>query len=187
MVDAIPLIALVVIFIASLWRGRSVSRSSGDNAWAFGSAKGRQRLAGAAFAISIIILASAAAIAALNPESAYAPIGALISIAGGAIVIIAQIQMGRAWRVGVRKGDAPLFVQHGLFRFSRNPIFVGMMLIGLGIAVTANSWWAWAALLAFVLACREQVRIEEAHLNDSFGGAYISFKNDVPRWIGIPK
>ena len=187
MVDAIPLIALVVIFIASLWRGRSVSRSSGDNAWAFGSAKGRQRLAGAAFAISIVILAFAAAMAALRPESTYAPIGAPISIVGGAIVIVAQIQMGRAWRVGVREGDAPLFVQHGLFRFSRNPIFVGMMLVGLGIAVAANNWWAWIALLAFVLACREQVRIEEAHLNDSFGGAYISFKNDVPRWIGIPK
>lgn len=95
--------------------------------------------------------------------------------------------MGRAWRVGVRKGDAPLFVQHGLFRFSRNPVFVGMMLIGFGIAVPANSWWAWMAMLAFVLACCEQVRIEEAHLKDSFGVAYINFKNDIPRWIGIPK
>ncbi len=110
MVDAIPLIALAMIFVASLWRGRSVSRASGDNAWAFESAKGRQRLAGAAFAISIVILAFAAAEAALRPESAFALIGALISIAGGAIVIVAQIQMGRAWRVGVREGDAPLFV-----------------------------------------------------------------------------
>ena len=187
MVDAIPLIALAVIFVASIWRGRSVSRASGDNAWAFGSAKGRQRLAGVAFAISIVILAFAAAEAAFSSGSAYALIGALVSIAGGAIVIIAQFQMGRAWRVGVREGDAPLFIQHGLFRFSRNPIFVGMMLVGLGIALTANSWWAWTALLAFVLACREQVRIEEVHLNDSFGRAYISFNNDVPRWIGIPK
>ncbi|NJM51351.1 MAG: isoprenylcysteine carboxylmethyltransferase family protein [Sphingomonadales bacterium] len=144
-------------------------------------------MAGAAFAISIVILAFAAAQAALRPESVYALIGAIVSIAGGAFVIIAQVQMGRAWRVGVREGDAPLFIQHGLFRFSRNPIFVGMMLIGLGIAVTATSWWAWAALLTFVLACREQVRIEEVHLSDSFGAEYIRFKNDVPRWIGIPK
>lgn len=187
MVDAIPLIALIVIFIASLWRGHSVSRSSGDNAWAFGSAKGRQRLAGAAFAISIVMLAFAAAEAALRSESSYGLIGALVSMAGGAIVIFAQVQMGRAWRVGVRKGDAPLFIRHGLFRFSRNPIFVGMMLVGLGIAVVANSWWAWAALISFVLACREQVRIEEAHLSDNFGRAYIIFKNDVPRWIGIHK
>ena len=185
MVDAIPLIALIVIFIASLWRGRSVSRSSGDNAWAFGSAKGKQRLAGAAFAISIVILAFAAAEAALRIESTYALISALVSVAGGAIVIFAQVQMGRAWRVGVREGDAPLFVQHGLFRFSRNPIFLGMMLVGFGIAVTANSWWAWAALLAFVLACREQVRIEEAHLLENFANIYSDFCNQVPRWLVI--
>lgn len=187
MVEAIPLIALVVTFLASLWRGRYVSHSSDNTAWAFGSAKGRQRLAGAAFAISIVILAFAAAKIALSSDSAHALIGALVSIVGGAIVIVAQIQMGRAWRVGVRKGDAPLFVKHGLFRFSRNPVFVGMMLIGFGIAVPANSWWAWMAMLAFVLACCEQVRIEEAHLKDSFGVAYINFKNDIPRWIGIPK
>jgi protein-S-isoprenylcysteine O-methyltransferase Ste14 len=187
MIQAAPFSALIIIFLASLWRGYSVARSSGDSAWAFGAAKDRQRLAGLAFAISIIVLAIASALAAIQPVTKFAWVGALLAVAGTGVVIISQIQMGRAWRVGVREGDAPLFVRHGLFQFSRNPIFVGMILVGLGIAVNANIWWGWAALLAFVLACRAQARIEEAHLTKSFGAAYEQFCDEVPRWIGISK
>ncbi|HEY9092260.1 isoprenylcysteine carboxylmethyltransferase family protein [Parasphingorhabdus sp.] len=187
MIQAVPFIALIVIFLASLWRGRSVARSTGNSARAFGSAKGKQRLSGLAFAISIIVLAIASALAAMQPVTKFAWVGALLAVAGAVMVIVSQIQMGRAWRVGVREGDAPLFVRHGLFRFSRNPIFVGMIIIGLSIAVSANIWWAWVALLTFALACHAQVRIEETHLSKSFGIAYEHFCSDVPRWIGISK
>ena len=101
-----------------------------------------------------------------------------------AIVIVAQVQMGRAWCVGVREGDAPLFVSHGLFRFSRNPIFVGMMLVGLATAMVSATWWSWVALALFVVSCTVQVRIEEAHLEASFGEAYRAFRRQVPRWLG---
>lgn len=187
MVQTVPIIALIVVFLASLWRGRSVARSSGISAWAFGSAKGKQRLAGLAFAISIIVLAIASALAATQPVTKFAWAGMLLAAAGALVVIVSQIQMGRAWRVGVREGDAPLFVRHGLFRFSRNPIFVGMILIGLSIAVSAGSWWAWIALLTFAVVCHVQVRFEEAHLSKSFGAAYEEFCNEVPRWIGGTK
>ena len=185
--QAIPLIALIVIFITSLWRGHAVSRSGGDNAWAFGAARGRQRLAGTAFAISIMVLAIASVLVAMQPMIGYAWVSTMPAVIGATVVIVAQIQMGSAWRVGVREGDAPLFIRHGLFGFSRNPIFVGMIVVGFSIAVSADSWWAWIALLTFIIACREQVRIEEAHLLDSFGDVYSSFCSNIPRWIGAPK
>ena len=77
-------------------------------------------------------------------------LGATLVVIGSVTVVIAQVQMGRAWRVGVREGDAPVFVRHGLFRFSRNPIFAGMMLVGLGVAVSAEVWWCWGGLILFV-------------------------------------
>ena len=187
MMQAVPVTALIVVFLASLWRGYSVARSTGDSAWAFGAAKGRQRLAGLVFAISIAVLGIASGLAAIQPVTRFAWVGALLAVAGTIVVIVSQIQMGRAWRVGVRDGDAPIFVRHGLFRFSRNPIFAGMILLGLGIALSASNWWGWVALLAFALACHAQVRIEEAHLSQSFGAAYDQFCSEVPRWIGISK
>lgn len=185
MLEMIPFATLAAIFCASLLRGASVKRKTGDHPWAFASAKGKQRIAGLAFAGSIAVLVVAGAVSATNIPSAFSIVAAILSIVGATIVIIAQIQMGRAWRVGVRHGDAPLFVRHGLFRFSRNPIFVGMMMIGLGVALTSSAWWAWAAWSAFLVACHMQVQIEEAHLTESFGDGYRAFLGSVPRWFGL--
>ena len=186
MAQVIPSAAMVVICVASLLRGRAVSRATGDRPWAFISARGKQRVAGIVFAIGIGVLAVAALVAAFSAATRFAEYGALLAILGSMLVIVAQVQMGRAWRVGVRSGDAPLFVRHGLFRFSRNPIFFGMILIGLGAAMSAALWWAWVALALFAAACDQQVRVEEDHLRDSFGGAYDDFCMTVPRWIGVP-
>lgn len=184
LVDAIPLAALVAIFAASLVRGAAVREAGGD-AWAFTEAEGRQRLTGLAFAGSICVSAFAALGSAVAGSRGWPWAGALTALAGAAIVVVAQRQMGKAWRVGVRQGDAPLFVRHGLFRFSRNPIFVGMMLIGFGVALGAATWWSWAAAIAFAASCREQVAIEERHLTASFGRDYIDFCKQVPRWVGF--
>lgn len=186
MIHIIPFAALVLIFGASVVRGEAIRRRSGDRSWAFLSAKGKQRVAGSVFAASIAVLTVAAGIIALNGQVAFPTIAAIFSAAGATFVVVAQIQMGRAWRVGVRPGDAPLFVRHGLFRFSRNPIFAGMIMVGLGVALSTSFWWAWAAWLAFVVACHVQVGIEEAHLAECFGANYLNFCNSVPRWIGRP-
>jgi protein-S-isoprenylcysteine O-methyltransferase Ste14 len=181
---SIPLLAMLAIIAATLWRGVAIRRATGDRPWAFASAKGVQRIAGSSFALTVAALLVAAALAPAGMPRGWTVLAATVALVGAAIVIIAQVQMGRAWRVGVREGDAPLFVSHGLFRFSRNPIFVGMILVGLAIAMVSATWWGRAALSVFVASCAVQVRIEEAHLASSFGEAYRSFYRQVPRWLG---
>lgn len=179
-----PLLAMLAVIAATIIRGMAIQRATGDRPWAFVSAKGLQRLAGSSFAMSVAALLAAAALAS-SGSATRTIIAAVVALIGAGIVIIAQVQMGRAWRVGVRAGDAPLFVSHGLFRFSRNPIFVGMMLVGLGAALVSATWWGWAALAVFVASCVVQVRIEEAHLAASFGQPYSEFRSLVPRWFGF--
>ena len=180
-----PLLAMLAIIAATLLRGVAIRRATGDRPWAFASAKGVQRIAGGSFALSVAVLLVAAALASPIVTIGWTVWAAILALTGAAIVIVAQIQMGRAWRVGVRAGDAPLFVSHGLFRFSRNPIFVGMMLVGLGAAIVSMTWWVWAALAAFIVSCVVQVRIEEAHLQVNFGERYREFQARVPRWLGF--
>lgn len=179
-----PFLAMAAIVVATLVRGVAIRRATGDRPCAFASAKGVQRIAGSSFAFSVAALLVAAALAPAN-DTNWTVLAAIVSLAGAAIVTIAQLQMGRAWRVGVREGDAPLFVSHGLFRYSRNPIFVGMMLVGLSAAMVSDTWWSWSALVLFVLSCIVQVRIEEAHLEASFGDTYRTFRRQVPRWLGL--
>ncbi len=181
---SVPFMAMMAIIAATLVRGAAIRQATGDRPWAFASAKGVQRIAGSSFALSVAALLVAAALAPINGTNLRI-LAAIVSLFGAAIVIVAQVQMGRAWRVGVREGDAPLFVSHGLFRFSRNPIFVGMILVGLSAAIVSGTWWSWVALVLFVLSCIVQVRIEEAHLEASFGDAYRAFRRQVPRWLGL--
>ena len=181
---SVPFMAMLAIIAATLVRGFGIQRATGDRPWAFASAKGMQRIAGSSFALSVGALLAAAALAPAHGSNWAIP-AALIAAIGAAVVIVAQVQMGRAWRVGVREGDAPLFVSHGLFRFSRNPIFVGMMLVGLSAAIVSGTWWSWTALAIFVASCAVQVRIEEAHLEASFGQSYREFLASVPRWLGF--
>lgn len=180
----VPVLAMLAIVAATLVRGVAIHRATGDRPWAFASAKGVQRIAGSSFALSVAVLLVAAALATTG-DTNWTIVAAISALIGAAIVIVAQVQMGRAWRVGVREGDAPLFVSHGLFQFSRNPIFVGMMIVGLSAAMVSGAWWSWAALAVFIVSCAVQVRIEETHLEASFGQSYRDFRALVPRWIGI--
>jgi len=182
---SIPLLARLAIIVATLVRGIAIRRATGDRPWAFASAKGVQRIAGGSFALSVAGLLVAAALAQEGVPIAWVILAASFALLGAAIVIFAQVQMGRAWRIGVRAGDAPLFVSHGLFRFSRNPIFVGMILVGMAAAIVSATWWVWLALGVFVMSCAAQVRIEEAHLEASFGEPYRAFRKQVPRWFGL--
>lgn len=182
-----PLGAMSAVFVATVLRGIAIRRQTGDRPFAFLEAKGAERTAGLSFAASMALLLIASLDAAKGPESRLLLPAAILALLGSAIVILAQIQMGRAWRIGVREGDAPQFVSHGLFRFSRNPIFVGMMLMGLASALASSLWWAWVALGLFVGSCIAQVRIEEVHLERNFRKTYCEFKAMVPRWLGLAK
>lgn len=181
---SIPLLAMLSIITATLVRGIAIRRKTGDRPWAFASAKGVQRIAGSSFAFSVAALIAAAVLAPVS-DTGWTITAAIIAIVGAAIVMVAQVQMGRAWRVGVREGDAPLFISHGLFRYSRNPIFVGMMLVGLSAAMVSGTWWSWSGVAVFIASCAVQVRIEEAHLEASFGQSYREFRSSVPRWVGF--
>lgn len=181
---SIPLLAMLSIVAATLVRGIAIRRKTGDRPWAFASAKGVQRIAGSSFAFSVAALIAAAVLAPVS-DTGWTITAAIIATVGAAIVMVAQVQMGRAWRVGVREGDAPLFISHGLFRYSRNPIFVGMMLVGLSAAMVSGTWWSWSGVAVFIASCAVQVRIEEAHLEASFGQSYREFRSSVPRWVGF--
>ena len=71
MLEAIPFIAPVAIFGASLVRGEAIRRQNGDRAWAFADARAKQRVAGVAFASSIFVSAGAGMHALLGGARGY--------------------------------------------------------------------------------------------------------------------
>ena len=75
-------------------------------------------------------------------------------------------------------------VQEGVFRFSRNPIYLAFTLIYLGFAFAFNSSWALVFLVpVLVVIDRGQIPREEKYLARKFGEEYFRYKVKVRRWI----
>ncbi len=96
-------------------------------------------------------------------------------------VLIAQPQMGDSWRLGIDTEVKTALVQQGVYGISRNPIFLGMqiMLVGL-LLVLPNAVTLTTAVLGIVLI-QIQVRLEEAHLTQLHGEAYRAYQQRVRR------
>jgi protein-S-isoprenylcysteine O-methyltransferase Ste14 len=75
-------------------------------------------------------------------------------------------------------------VQTGIYRFSRNPIYVGFLLVVLGCAMCADSGWLLLAAVAlFVLLRFGVVSREEQYLSRKFGDVYEEYRRKVRRWM----
>jgi protein-S-isoprenylcysteine O-methyltransferase Ste14 len=75
-------------------------------------------------------------------------------------------------------------VTSGIHGVTRNPIYVGMFLIYLGIAVAANNLWIALLVVPLALIIRYGVVArEEAYLEHKFGEGYRDYKARVRRWI----
>jgi protein-S-isoprenylcysteine O-methyltransferase Ste14 len=75
-------------------------------------------------------------------------------------------------------------VDTGPYRFTRNPIYLGMMLSLIGLAIAFDSLWSLIALVLFFLVIRYGVVArEEAYLERKFGEVYRSYRARVRRWL----
>ncbi|UYN96018.1 MAG: isoprenylcysteine carboxylmethyltransferase family protein [Enhydrobacter sp.] len=72
----------------------------------------------------------------------------------------------------------------GPYRFTRNPIYLGMMVGQVGLAIAFDSLWLLVTLVPFALVLRYGVVArEEAYLERKFGDDYRRFRARVGRWV----
>jgi protein-S-isoprenylcysteine O-methyltransferase Ste14 len=75
-------------------------------------------------------------------------------------------------------------VETGPYRFTRNPIYLSMMLGLIGLAIALNSLWLLLTLIPFALVIRYGVIArEEAYLERKFGDVYSRYRARVRRWL----
>jgi protein-S-isoprenylcysteine O-methyltransferase Ste14 len=75
----------------------------------------------------------------------------------------------------------------GVYRFSRHPMYLSMILVYLAVSIAAASWLFFLITLITVFLQRYQMIKEEKYCLAKFDGAYREYMNRTPRWIGIPK
>ena len=117
--------------------------------------------------------------------SGWAVAGRLVIGVGIAIIVTGWVQFYRAkTNIQPNKPSSHL-IQKGLYRFSRNPIYVSGLLLHLGIGLLTNNLWIvlLVPVSKFLLFDRYIIAREEAYLERAYGEAYLDFKRSVRRWL----
>lgn len=105
----------------------------------------------------------------------------------GAALAVAGIRSFRRARTTVhptRPEEASSLVSTGIYRYTRNPMYLGLLLILIAWAVFLSSAWALLGAAGFVLFIgRFQIAPEERALSKLFGSEYATYKARVRRWL----
>ena len=110
--------------------------------------------------------------------------GAVIIGLALALIVWAAVLFKRARTGIVPFSDATTLVSAGPYRFTRNPMYLGMAGILAGTAIWLGSLTPWLVLPAFMGIIAERfIAPEEAMLERTFGQAYVTYKAAVRRWL----
>jgi protein-S-isoprenylcysteine O-methyltransferase Ste14 len=110
--------------------------------------------------------------------------GVLLVALGVALNIAGFVTQKHAGTDPIPFNPTTKIVSHGLYRFSRNPMYIGFALWTLGVAILINSLWALMAVpVGLISIDLLVVAREERYLERKFGEEYLSYKRRVRRWI----
>jgi protein-S-isoprenylcysteine O-methyltransferase Ste14 len=80
--------------------------------------------------------------------------------------------------------EPTLLVTDGLFKWTRNPMYLGLTLFLIGLAVILGTLWSFLGPIVFaVIADQWYIRLEERALQEKFGESYEAYRRNVRRWI----
>lgn len=115
-------------------------------------------------------------------------LGPLLVLTGLGLLVGGVVQMLRRHTTVVPKAVPAALVTDGLFRYSRNPIYLGDAMILAGVILWRDVPLALPVLAGFVWVIQSRfIHPEEAALKLAFGPAYAIWAQKTGRWIGWPR
>ena len=192
----LPLYLFAYFSAAFFWRSYVVWKKIGVNPVVFRGSDSAHDFIGRIFKALFAVIVAVVVIDAFVP-SAYQylmPIqwlertwikstGVVLLLTSLLWTIFAQAQMGDSWRIGIDTEHRTQLVRSGVFKISRNPIFVGMMVTLLGLFFIIPNVVTLITLLVGVILIGIQVRLEEEYLSRTHGEKYLEYRRNVRRWI----
>jgi protein-S-isoprenylcysteine O-methyltransferase Ste14 len=193
---ALPVYFIIYFLFLVVIRAWKVGKDIGKNPVVLSKSDDAHGLISGFFLIWILILGIYTAVFSIYPAGYkfFFPMDYLeseiLKITGLAILLvsliwtyIAQADMHGSWRIGIDEAAKTNLITQGIFRFSRNPIYLGMLssLLGL-VMVTPNALTIMLLVVGLVLI-QIQVRLEEDFLYKMHGTLYADYKNKVSRFI----
>jgi protein-S-isoprenylcysteine O-methyltransferase Ste14 len=110
-------------------------------------------------------------------------VGLALAIVCQVFMWLAIVTMGRSWRIGIDDENPGELVTHGVFRLSRNPIFVGLDGIAIAAALVQPNGFFLAFGVGLIAGIHIQILGEERHLDKTYAEEYSVYRERTPRYL----
>jgi len=192
----LPIYLIAYLAFAFFWRSFVVWKRTGVNPYVLGKADTAHDFVGMLFRLTMVAIVAVVIINATSHKAyeyltpivwlerqALKYIGLLLLAVSFIWTLLAQAQMGNSWRIGIDSAAKTSLVTRGVFRLSRNPIFLGMRVTLLGFFLILPNAVTFATLLLGDVLMQIQVRLEEEYLRRTHGEAYRKYCQRTRRWL----
>ena len=192
----LPACLLAYLFTTLVWRSYVVWKKTGINPFTLKNFDTVHDFVGRVYKLNFALLVMVVLVYALSPAAyAYlAPIrwlerpslqwiGVALEVFSSVWTIIAQAQMGEAWRIGIDTEHRTPLVQKGIFRISRNPLYIGVVITLSGLFLIIPNALTLLILIVNLVIIGIQVRLEEEHMGEMYPREYAEYCQRVRRWL----
>ncbi len=109
----------------------------------------------------------------------------VLPIIFGVYLNLAADKLMKVYSTTVKPGKEPeKLIENGVFKFSRNPMYLGMTMILIGIAIILGSLSPCFVVFVFVYLIEDLfIKVEESILEKQFETKWINYKNTTRKWI----
>lgn len=192
----LPAYLIAYLTFAFFWRSFLVWKRTGVNPYVLGKTDNAHDFVGLLFRLTLAAIVAVVMINAVSSQvyqyltpifwlerQALKHIGLFLLAVSFIWTLLAQAQMGDSWRIGIDANTKTALVTHGVFRRSRNPIFLGMRVTLLGFFLILPNAMTFATLLLGEALMQIQVRLEEEYLRQTHGEKYQKYCQQTRRWL----
>jgi len=110
-------------------------------------------------------------------------VGLTLFIVGLTTALVAQITLRRFYSSTLVIREDHQLITHGIYRFTRHPIYLGVIIAIIGVPVYASSLYGLLLMSALIPILLNRIRIEERMLTEEFGDAYRTYKEATSKLI----
>lgn len=192
----LPIATLLYILLVFVLRSVIVWKQTGVNPFVFGSTDKAHDYIGRVYKLMVLLTWVSIGIFSFYPPwyQYLMPVQYLdiewLRTAGLILLVVsflwtslAQYQMSKSWRIGIDYEEKTDLISHGLFNYSRNPVFLGVLVSYLGTFFIIPNVLSFSILLVTLVIMQTQVRLEEEYLEEVQGQDYVDYKKQVRRWL----
>lgn len=171
------ILLIPILIIAFSDMGATASRESGKEG-DFQLTQKENRIANAVF-LTMVISWGYSVFLPLQLGTLWLYIGLIICLFGMVFTSVAILNFATSPKDKV--------VTKGLYRFTRNPTYIGIILMQTGLGISCTSWLFLLLTLVLLGMFNNVLPMEERYCLYRFGDDYLKYKSVTPRWLGTLK